>query len=880
MSRQIVVLPSLQVKGWDGTDFDGVSVYPRSTWEDFASPQPSDAMAVTYLVPGDDVQPRLNAAALDTLASLGQTPEVHWVFLDFDRPGHEPWPDPAQAALALYSALDRVTIPGGGGYTTRAGLRLVWALSTPLPATLANSFLEAFLAEVADALPDLEPDPVSARWTQLFRTPLAARDGVPADPTRVFIQEPGQAVDPYDLAEARGWALTSEAGSAAARVSDRPSSPVDLSFEQWKAAWAHPGLKVGTPIPEEGGHRYPRLRSILASIAKAGDITDPLVLVSYVWDSVENTPGLTLDDAWRLASWVAAQQEQDQERRATVDTSQPPEAPEPPSLEEWAEIRRYFRGRDRRYYEKLADGIALNHQASRLHETTWHVIRVLAEKAQVPSAADIYAFVWPSVQAAAPDGPRPEEVWEKCHQAVKAATLGDDNEAARVIFCQDYPLTIKQVGKGGALFQLDTTAQPYCYRRTDSQSIYLHFDQYTRPNLPFEAEYATTMDMAQILRGYGRTVEKVVYTSGQEGTVYDRAADYISQGVHTLQAHTPRYHEEVDTYLRMLGASDPEAFLDWCAAVTYTASENLAALYIKGPPGAGKSLLAAGLASLWGTNAADYNQVQGDFNGALLDSPILHADEGVSPDPHNEAQAADKFRNYVANSQHAINAKYAQPAFLQAALRVLITCNDDHGLPFKKALGQDGIDAIVQRVLYLEADPATPDYLNSLGGRGGLRDWVKPNGQPGVFAEHLLWLKENRELKGGGRFLVEGKPTAWHRSFAADQGYKPAVLTVIATLTGHVNADRGQEVAVRPDPEEGVIWVHHSAVYEHWKYTDVRRPKPALVKETVAMLAGPGRKQYRIGGKPKWLIPIPFSAFVDSAVLEWGDHGFTEPEDA
>lgn len=876
MPRELVVLPDLFVDGWSGTDTP--KVFPRTTWEAACEPQATDAMVAPYLVPGDAHQPRLNKAALSKLRDLGQEPELHWVFLDFDRPGHTPWPSLGEASLALALALAAVhpTLPGAGGYTSRAGLRLVWHLDPPLPCSLAQSFLAPLLAEVADLLPDLEADEVSTRWTTLYRTPRARRDG---EVLEAYIHQPGDSLDPYTLAEGRGWKLASEADADEADYGDAPAGPLDLTFDQWKAAWAHPYLKSAGPIPEEAGHRYPKLRSILADVARAGEVTDAHQLVSYVWDSVENTPGLTIAQAWKLACWVAHQEAKAALERAKEEEGGPPEDIPEPSLAAWAEVRRHFRGRDRRLFERLSDGVALHPQPTRLEEATLHALRVLAEKARVPTATELYAFVRRSNAAGAPNSPTEPELWERCLRAVEAASIGDDNEAARVIFCEDTPLTIKQVGKGGALFQLDTTSVPPRYVRSDATALYLHFDRYTRPNLPFEAEYPTNMPLPQLLRLYGRTVEKVVYTSGQEGTVYDRAANYISQGVHRLASARAQYHSDIDTYLRLLGASDWDGFSKWLAGVTYSSQWCLPALYLVGPPSAGKSLLAAGIASLWASSPVDYDRL-GDFNGSLLQSPLLHADEGITGNSRDEGADANRFRNYVANTQHELNAKHQQPAYLHAALRVLVTANDGHGIPFKKALGQDGINAITQRILYVEADPAVVQYLEGLGGRAGITHWIGSNAQPGAFAEHLLWMRDHVNLERRGRFLVEGKPTAWHRTFVADQGYKPAVLSVIASLLKHQQGNRGMDLAVRADPEGRVVWVHHSAVFEHWDgKADTRRPKASLVKETVEMLATGEAKQIRVGTRRPRCYPIPFTAFVDAAILEWGDFGFVEGEE-
>lgn len=883
MDRQLVAFPRKETPGWSGGDPSKAQVFPFLSWDEFAEPQATDTMTAAYTIPGEGTIPRLNLGADVALRSMGVEPELRWVFMDLDRAGHAPWGSQIEAANALYTLLPLLPFPGAGGYTTRAGLRLVWALDPGLPISLANSFLTHFVDTVAEVVEGFEVDPVCKRWTTLYRAPRAKRptklpDGSPG-PAKVlesFVHEPGEGLDPYQLWAEHGWEVTSsvEGGVVSAPV-DMPLSPMELTFDDWKVAWAHAFLKVGQAIPEEDGHRYPVIRRILSNLASTGRITDPHKLVSYVWDSIDNTPGLDVSDIWRIACWMC-----DKERAKSPEPVEYSDAPplevERPSVEEWLAIRPFFRGRDLRMYARFLDGVRPAAQSARLVDNMFRFIRVLAEKAHIHDPEKLYAFCYRSMEYSAPDGPTPEEVWYKCRDAAAFAQHGDDNERARRLFVAEWPLTIKQVGKGGQLFQLDTTASPPRYVMTDPQAIYLHFDSLTRPNLPFEAEYPITVTVGDILRQYGATVEKVVYTSGQQGTVYDRAAGYISQGVHQLASVVPRYHEDVEGYLQALGGDDVDLLKSWLACATYTATEPLAALYLDGPPSSGKSFLFKLVASLWGSAWTDYNLVAGDFQGAMLQSPMLVADEGVSPGKWNEDKASDVFRRFVAETQHPINPKNKAPASLHGAVRVGITANGMDGLPFKKALGKTGIDAIVERVIYIKVGPEAKAYLNHLGGRAGVRDWLLPNGQPGRAAEHLLWLRDNHPVTPGKRFLVQGKPTDWHRHFAASQGFKPAVLAVVAGLAKRLQGATNNGIAVKADPDNGYIWVHHSAVFDHWgDFADIRRPKPAAVSDTLDMLADPeARHRHRFGDTRKTCVGLPFEAFVDAKILDRGDLGF------
>lgn len=863
------VLPSRFEEAWSGGEVD-VPVFPQVPLaEALEARYDTDAMLCGYIVQGNDVQPRLGLGALAELEALGQGVVLTVAFVDLDREGHAPWFDPADAEDALIEQLSQLPeeLHAAGGYSTRAGLRLVLPLDPPLPARYANGFLRA-LHERVQAVPGLEVDASSPQWTRLFRAPFALRDSARFDATVLY---PEGAVDPYELLDAWDVVPTVEDTRAQVISEDLPEEPLDLTFDDWVAAYCHPYLKVGKPFSPRDGHVYPVVREVLASVAAVGKITDAHKLLSLVWASVSNTPDLQLSEVWRLAQWVATRQAEADARRAELPDIPPTPAPKA-TLEDWERVKPYFRGENKKIYRRLRDGLALTTRKDGAADAISHAASILTEKARVPSPEVLYAYLYPSTQAMAPHSPTTQELWKLCKTYTDDANLTDDNEARARLFCQEYPLTIKVVG-APLMFQLDTRRTPPCYQLTDPTSLCLHFDTYTRPNLPFEADYNSNVKLPDILRQYGATVERVVFKSGQRGTFYDAEAGYLAQGVHQLLEVPAKFHETVDTWLRLLGGDDPERFLDWCAAAGYTTDQPIAALYIEGPGGIGKSLFANGIASMFGVTPVDYSKVTGSFNGGLLQSPVLFADEGITLDSYTEAAASEVFRNYVANVTHSINAKFSNLSVLQGALRVIIAANDENGIPFTKSIGADGIEAIIERILKIKTDHQPRAYLDSIGARNGgeIDTWILPGNRPGKIAEHLAWLRQNRKLGAHqGRFLVGGRRTAWHTAFAIDQGIKPAVLSVIYRLTQmDERVARGRMVKVRVDQEAKVVWIHHQVVSDWWKdYADIRKPKPTSIANAIEQLAAGERKPVKMHGVAVRATPIPFDAFYAARLCE------------
>ena len=864
---KIATLPHLRVRGWDGRGpFNDCGFVTLEDLEEFSAPRSTDAMSVAYLVPGEESFPRLNAAALPALIEADQEPLLHWVFLDIDNPGHARWSNMADATMALVFASGWT---GMGGYTTRAGYRLVAPLDPPLPVSLANSFLSQFGAHL-QTMPgtkgDLDIDPASYEWTRLMRLPKAKRDGVVID--SVTLLDSLTPINPH----AFGFTLTAQSHEVG-DWGDAPPEPVPLAWEDWQHASDMTWARQGRPVPPDAhGSSYGNCKTSLARIAARGKVDDPHTLASYLWESVLATSGSSLDigELWKLACWVADRQASDVEDVAVHIDGLPA-----PGMEdsEWLLVRRALSGRMSPYYGKLRDGQPLSPRGTQLEPKTYGLLRHLVEDTDHP--ADFY---YRAVHASVTTQKKPllPEVWDKCQAMVlERETSGDSDARLRKAFVGSNPLTLACPAPGTPLFQLDTSTTPYSYLTTSENLIELDFERLTKPGLPFEADYAG-LSVRNIMRDYGGRVDTIAYASGQSGCRYNSEHSVMHVGTHQLAQVKAKYHEDVAEWLRLIGGTDPEGLLDWLACVTYTVDQPLCAMYIKGAPGIGKSLLGKGISALWNGPPADYNRaMSGEFNSAMLMSPVLFADEGVVVDRNNQATASLKFRDVVSSTSHTIRALYKAPVNLRGAMRVLVCANDENGLPFKESLGADGIEAIVQRVMYIEADPAAATYLQALGGREGIGDrWAPPTNEPGAIAEHLIWLRDNRKVQPqeGSRFMVAGKPTHWHREFGARQGIKPNTLQVVYALLQRARAGAAGDPGIYNDEEEEVVWVRARTVLDAWDTLSRSfRAKPAAIKDSLKQLAGGASQMKRLGGTPMRVYGIPWTAFVDGAVCETED---------
>lgn len=870
MSYTIAVLPSLHAKGWGGVGgYEDCGLVERYTLDRFAAPQTTDAMAVAYSVPNAPVFPRLNLGAESVLKAAGSEPTLDWAIFDIDNPAHEPWEDLREAEACLELAI--VNAPEkaretAAGYTTRAGYRLMFKLDPPLPVSVANSFLR----QLGESLP-VEVDPASYEWTRLFRLPRARRDGEVLTSYIDFeALEEGCALDPHSL----GFHLTSEERAVRA-TTDTPSAPEELTWEDLAHAADMEWVLRGEAVPPDGnGSSYATCRTTLARIAHRGKYEDPHKLAAFLWNSVLATTSSSLDtdELWKLAEWVAERQEaaNAEEERQGTDEKLP--EPGPLTSEEWSQVRRALRGKNSKYSDRLRDGTVLTTSRDSREPTTYGVLRQVVMRTSLPADA-IYRAAYPSVLKQ--KAPLLDEMWPRLQEMVREERGGLDEETAlRQAFCTQFPLVVKAVDSK-RLFHLDTTTQPYSYRTSDTDLLQHDLSRYGKA-VPFDVSYGG-LRTADILDRYGGRADRTVMVSGRRGVTYSPSKSSIMMGVHSLDRNIPATkHPEVLEWLRLIGGSDPEGFLDWLACVTYTADTPLCALYIEGGSGIGKSLLAKGIASMWGAAPVDYNVVMNSsFNGEVAECPLLFADEGIRINRRDDEGASQKFRNVVASTSHYINAKNQKPVVLYGALRVFICANDEQGIPFRESLGAHGIQAIIDRVLHVKTGEEARLYLERLPpGEIGER-WAPADGTPGKVSETLMWLREHRkvEMRPGARYLVTGKETDWHRSFTANQGIKPDVLRAVAAL---VEAQRGHgnvpdSAYFHDDPDKETVWVSLEAPVVAWKYARSNlNPNPKTVHGTVRDLAKgePVRMYFRNRTVRRTVYPIPYRAFYDADIWE------------
>jgi hypothetical protein len=236
----------------------------------------------------------------------------------------------------------------------------------------------------------------------------------------------------------------------------------------------------------------------------------------------------------------------------------------------------------------------------------------------------------------------------------------------------------------------------------------------------------------------------------------------------------PEYDPDVAQWLKLLGGDDSEGLLDWLHW-SLQLNEPLCALYLYGPKGAGKGMIAQALSAFWSGIFVKFDEAVGHFNGRLRQSPIIWLDE------NSNATNTGAFRSLIGNSAHTVERKFMDTETLRGNVRLIITANNEDALSLGDVQTIFDVEAVTQRVRFVRLGEEASTFLRERGGRQWTNDWVVDSrGQPGRVGRHLMWLVQNHVPTAlGSRFRVEGKPTSWHYKalYSGDVG---AVLAYLA----------------------------------------------------------------------------------------------------
>ena len=355
------------------------------------------------------------------------------------------------------------------------------------------------------------------------------------------------------------------------------------------------------------------------------------------------------------------------------------------------------------------------------------------------------------------------------------------------------------------------------YTRVDQRHIYGQLAQHSEAPLDLAIRtYTKTgskpLPNAEILASYGHLYTSEYYVYGLDGVHLDKHNN-VAVGVAPSRHVKAAHHPDVDQWLRLMGGDHADKLLDWIATCP-DLTRPTCALYVEGAAASGKSLLAGGIARLWGSGApTPYGLATQRFNAGLLDNPVVFADEASDV---MEGVGSELYRRLVSGAGVMIEVKFGGTAALKSCPRVILAANNADAFASQRQLGQDDIAALVERTGHIHVSKEAAEYLEALGGAEYIQGrWLDGNG----IAEHALWLAANRKVNKGSRYLVAGWETDMISNMMHKFGASEQVLTLIAN---YLVDPRQKPLGVWGD--EGVIYVQSTRIKDLWStYGDARQ---------------------------------------------------------
>ncbi|MEN0066404.1 MAG: primase-helicase family protein [Myxococcota bacterium] len=307
------------------------------------------------------------------------------------------------------------------------------------------------------------------------------------------------------------------------------------------------------------------------------------------------------------------------------------------------------------------------------------------------------------------------------------------------------------------------------------------------PHLQTRNEEGEPLGAATLYERFGRRVDDVIF-SYTSRTRFEKGPNHGGKlFLQVLQEPPPPavFHADVDEWLRL---AFNERTLDWLATMPEL-GQPTSALWLYGAKGIGKSMIAEACSAYFGSAVTDYDDVfKGRLNDALLRCPIMHLDEQA------EVKASTGvMRKRIANSRHAIEAKGEPSGTLHGCPRLIICSNNPDPMGWgREALTRMDNDAIGDRMLIVDCNPAAERWLKERGGRQGVTsDWLeRSDGSRGRLVEHIAWLVQNRTVERDPRFLVPGDAAEWSARVGTREGLPRTILDALACYLEMSPAER------------------------------------------------------------------------------------------
>lgn len=392
----------------------------------------------------------------------------------------------------------------------------------------------------------------------------------------------------------------------------------------------------------------------------------------------------------------------------------------------------------------------------------------------------------------------------------------------------------------------------------------------------------------ELVREYGTVADQVVVDLSAQVTTYDESTRTIIEASCRLIVRTPRYHEEIAVWLRLLSVTEElhEKLLTWLARCTYL-DRISPALFVTGPTGIGKSLFGEALSTLYtDTGPTPLEHVFGDFNDQLARCPICFADEKL-PEDHRGISKNAELRLHIQQRTRLYKRKFFPNAKMRGATRTVVVANNEDVLATRENLTASDVQAIVGRYLHIDVpinygQQVVRKYLDELNEKepGRIRRWI----EEGWFAEHVLWLRDNHRWIDRGRYGIEINDERLQRSLLTRTGTPSAVCQwLVGYLLDPKKFDNDGRSDLLVRKKNGNLLVNTQGMIRCWNLYVTNEDCPKTGQLSIALSGlcdddgkADGRLRYQ-DHRGRW---VKYRVINVDNLIRWAlDKGFADEEE-
>lgn len=368
--------------------------------------------------------------------------------------------------------------------------------------------------------------------------------------------------------------------------------------------------------------------------------------------------------------------------------------------------------------------------------------------------------------------------------------------------------------------------------------------------------------MPQVLASYAVTADDVLGDMTLKKSYFDPKTRIFHEAVCPIRELKPEFDPNVDHWIRLLGGDQADKLLDWVASVTRL-DKPCAMLYLSGTPGAGKSLLPTGLSRLWHDGGPTaLTNVVGDYNDQIVRCPLILLDEGL---PSRKGNVSALLRSLVASKQFEIHEKYVTIRRVRGAVRIVVAANNDDVIQFTdEQLTAQDLEAVVGRILHIAVGDEAEKWLSAHNaGNAMTTGWVDGD----QIAKHALWLRDNRQVTPGRRFLVEGEKREMHRKLIMKSEATGLIIEWLARYLSNPSLyDRSAHKPPRVISGNGQFFVNVQGLVDCWEaYSKENRPTVAQTGRVLARFSRSTVRPRVEGDVPR----IRYKKLDTDLILSW-----------